>query len=174
MLYRESWRVCIRRRQCDHGANGRRWWRKHLDTDRKEGPTNIVSLGPQEREDLEKKKKKLGVPLCWKGTGLVYECVPTRSDKLWKSLPRKEGPTNIVSLGPQERENLEKKKCHNYERRRSHPIESVLTHESYFFLSTTGSNPWCYVTTVLYPSDLEGPSKRSEETDRKTGSAART
>ena len=26
-----------------------------------------------------------------------------------KSLPRKEGPTNIVSLGPQERENLEKK-----------------------------------------------------------------
>ena len=32
-----------------------------------------------------------------------------------KSLPRKEGPTNIVSLGPQERENLEKKKCHNYE-----------------------------------------------------------
>ena len=47
-----------------------------------------------------------------------------------KSLPRKEGPTNNVSLGPQEREKLEKK---NYEHRRSYPIESVLTYESYFF-----------------------------------------
>ena len=67
---------------------------------------------------------------CFFGSVPVQECNKLRDQKPWcvpqdsincvcinvksktpgqKSLPRKEGPTNIVSLGPQERENLEKK-----------------------------------------------------------------